>query len=78
MGEEPRSITEQIEKDPERAVNELEQDIKKTRDRLGVYLTELDHRRHRIARQIKQGAMIAVGLGAVAGLALLVIRLKRE
>jgi hypothetical protein len=71
MGEEPRSVEERKkqdlkEQDPDERVEHLEEEIEETRERLGVYLTELDHRRHRIAKLIKRGGSLVLALVAVS------------
>jgi hypothetical protein len=76
MGQEQDRMTEQIEKNPDRAVSELEREIGQTRKRLSVYLNELDRRRHEFARTFKTASMVILGVGAAAGIVALYFRIR--
>jgi hypothetical protein len=84
MGEEPRSVTEKAqneeqspeekwEQDPEEQVGHLEEEIAETRERLGVYLSELDHRRHRAMKLVKRGGALVLGLTALTVVAIAIV-----
>jgi|CXWL01.1.fsa_nt_gi hypothetical protein len=70
-------------KDPASEVTRLRTDIEDARDGLGVYVTELDRRRHdafNLKRQLKKHKAIGIGVGvaAAAGAVALVLRSRRK
>lgn len=72
---EPRATEREGERDktvdPERAAEQLEEDIEKIRDNLGALVGELDHRRHEALNprlQLRRhGRALAIGALAVLG-----------
>ena len=75
MGQEPRSMTAGPEK-PELEVTKLEREIGATRERLGVYLSELDRRRPRFARAFKRICLALLGGGALAGVVAIYFKIR--
>jgi hypothetical protein len=83
MGEEPRSMTqeerdEKTKQNPEEQVEHLEEEIAETRERLGVYLSELDHRRHRAMRLVRRGGALALGLTALTIAAIVFLKKSKS
>ena len=75
MGQEASVVTPN---GTDREVSNLELEIGKTRGRLGVYLSELDRRRHQFARAFKRISLILLGAGAVAGAVAIYFKIRSD
>ena len=64
--------------DFEQEVGHLEEEIAETRERLGLYLSELDHRRHRMMKLVRRGGGLVLGVSAVAIAAMMIFRSRSQ